>query len=81
MLNGKPVMGNYVGTKNPPSENDFSIGLRIRYKNFVYVTMGDLDGQYEDSFNAVYDGLLISTVVMVSCRLFSAGVRTGKPST
>lgn len=60
MLNGKPVMGNYVGTKNPPSENDFSIGLRIRYKNFVYVTMGDLDGQYEDSFSAVYDGLLRS---------------------
>lgn len=80
MLNGKPVMGNYVGTKNPPSENDFSIGLRIRYKNFVYVTMGDLDGQYEDSFNAVYDGLLISTVVVVPCHLFSSGVRTDEPS-
>lgn len=44
-----PVNGNYSSWSVPPSENDFSIGLLIEFGDFRYVTMGDLDGDYDES--------------------------------
>ena len=49
-----------VHPRNPPSENDFSVGLLIQYKSFTYLTMGDLDGQTIDSsFGYCYNGIII----------------------
>merc|ERR1712196_743009 len=41
-----PVAGNHVNAKLPPSENDYCIGLRVRYGDIVYATAGDIDGEY-----------------------------------
>ena len=53
-----PISGNYVAMPNPPSENDYSIGLLIRYKDIEYVTCGDLDGDYaSSSFGYTYNNI------------------------
>jgi len=50
MIDGTtPVTGNYSSWSVPPSENDFSVGLLVGFGNFRYVTMGDLDGDYDTS--------------------------------
>ncbi|EMD42983.1 competence protein ComEC, putative [Entamoeba histolytica HM-3:IMSS] len=50
------VSGNHKGEIPAPSENDYSIGIRIQFGNFVYVTSGDLDGSYSRSFdNSISD--------------------------
>lgn len=47
-----PVAGVFLEAKIPPSENDYSITLTLRYKNFTYLTGGDTDGEYALSTNA-----------------------------
>eukprot|EP01106_Pelomyxa_sp_JSP_P006759 TRINITY_DN2091_c0_g1_i1.p1 TRINITY_DN2091_c0_g1~~TRINITY_DN2091_c0_g1_i1.p1 ORF type:complete len:389 (-),score=94.16 TRINITY_DN2091_c0_g1_i1:163-1329(-) len=44
---GDPIAANWVGTTNPPGENDFSIGLRVQYGDFVYSTSGDQSGFHQ----------------------------------
>ncbi|MHB1474113.1 MAG: hypothetical protein ACYCV4_10885 [Dermatophilaceae bacterium] len=46
-----PVSGDHHADANPPSENDYSIGLRIAYGPYAYVTAGDSDGEYATSAN------------------------------
>ncbi|ELP92989.1 hypothetical protein EIN_051540 [Entamoeba invadens IP1] len=42
----------YLSTiREQASENDYSIGLRIKYGNFVYCTAGDLGGKYTTQFD------------------------------
>ena len=53
---GQPINGNYAAEKVPPSENDYSIGLVIKFGNIVYTTMGDLDGEFAtSSFGYTYN--------------------------
>ncbi|EDR26477.1 hypothetical protein EDI_115770, partial [Entamoeba dispar SAW760] len=44
-----PLAGDYHDQKDVPSENDYSISLRIQLGDFVYSTSGDLDGQDNSS--------------------------------
>lgn len=46
-----PVSGNHTADATPPSENDYSIGLRTSFGPFVYATAGDSDGEYSTSAN------------------------------
>eukprot|EP00727_Mastigamoeba_balamuthi_P002295 m51a1_g12062 hypothetical protein (357) ;mRNA; f:2008-3384 len=46
---GTPVAGDHSGERHAPSENDYSVGLLVRYRRFAYGTFGDLDGQYSAS--------------------------------
>ena len=39
-----PLQGDHTGMALPPSENDYSIGLKIRYGLLDYATAGDSDG-------------------------------------
>jgi len=54
MLDGTPVAADHSDEPIPPSENDFSIGLLVRYGRFSYGTFGDTDGEYETSVNGYY---------------------------
>ena len=47
-----PVSGDHHADAVPPSENDYSIGLRIAYGPYAYVTAGDSDGEYATSANS-----------------------------
>jgi beta-lactamase superfamily II metal-dependent hydrolase len=47
-----PVSGDHHAEATPPSENDYSIGLRIAFGPYTYVTAGDSDGEYATSANA-----------------------------
>ena len=62
---GVPVEGNYVGQIMPPSENSYSIGLRIQYGEFVYVTSGDLDGGYYYSYGNTISDIEASIIDVV----------------
>lgn len=44
-----PIQGDHTGDPLPPSENDYSIALRIRYGLIDYATAGDSDGEYNTS--------------------------------
>jgi beta-lactamase superfamily II metal-dependent hydrolase len=44
-----PVEGNHSAESLPPSENDYSITLKVTYGNLKYVTGGDTDGEYASS--------------------------------
>lgn len=44
-----PVSGDHTGAAVPPSENDYSVGLRIAYGGYSYATAGDSDGEYATS--------------------------------
>ncbi|MBN2160549.1 MAG: hypothetical protein JW807_14250 [Spirochaetes bacterium] len=44
-----PVSGDHTDDVKPPSENDYSITLKITYRDFSYVTGGDTDGEYATS--------------------------------
>jgi beta-lactamase superfamily II metal-dependent hydrolase len=44
-----PVSGDHTAAATPPSENDYSIGLKITYGKFEYATAGDTDGEYSTS--------------------------------
>ncbi|KAL7715877.1 Competence protein ComEC [Entamoeba marina] len=52
--NGMRLDDDYHNSTNPPSENDYSIALRIQYGDFVYSTNGDLDGKYQKSYSYTY---------------------------
>jgi hypothetical protein len=53
-----PLQGNHVTDTLPPSENDYSIGLRIRYGLLDYATAGDSDGEYATSeFDYTYNNV------------------------
>lgn len=44
-----PVSGDHSTDAVPPSENDYSIGVRISYGAYAYATAGDSDGEYTTS--------------------------------
>jgi hypothetical protein len=44
-----PLQGDHTGMSTPPSENDYSIGVKIRYGTIDYATSGDSDGEYATS--------------------------------
>ena len=44
-----PVSGNHVNDATPPSENDYSIAVKITYGRWEYATAGDSDGEYNTS--------------------------------
>jgi beta-lactamase superfamily II metal-dependent hydrolase len=44
-----PVSGDHTTAATPPSENDYSIGLKVTYGRFEYATAGDTDGEYATS--------------------------------
>ena len=48
-----PVSGDHTaqGGSGPPSENDYSIALKVRYGTWAYATAGDSDGEYNTSAN------------------------------
>jgi beta-lactamase superfamily II metal-dependent hydrolase len=46
-----PVAGDHTLDGTPPSENDYSIALKITYGAIDYVTAGDTDGEYDGSYN------------------------------
>lgn len=45
------VSGNHTADASPPSENDYSIGVRTAFGPFVYATAGDSDGEWTTSAN------------------------------
>lgn len=45
------VSGNHTADATPPSENDYSIGVRTSFGPFAYATAGDSDGEYTTSAN------------------------------
>ena len=47
---GSPVRANWLNKENHPSENDYSISLKITYGDFVYFTGGDLDGDRDFAY-------------------------------
>jgi beta-lactamase superfamily II metal-dependent hydrolase len=50
MLDGiTPVAGDHTGETTPPSENDYSITIWLKWGKFDYVTGGDTDGEYATS--------------------------------
>lgn len=44
-----PVGGDHTAAATPPSENDYSIGLKVTYGRYEYATAGDTDGEYATS--------------------------------
>jgi len=46
-----PVSGDHSAQATPPSENDYSIALRVGYGVWLYATAGDSDGEYNTSVN------------------------------
>lgn len=46
-----PVSGDHTTDATPPSENDYSIGLKLTRGKFEYATAGDSDGEYATSQN------------------------------
>lgn len=44
-----PVSGDHTAASVPPSENDYSVGVRIAYGGYSYATAGDSDGEYATS--------------------------------
>ncbi len=47
-----PVSGDHHADGSPPSENDYSIGLKVTYGTYSYATAGDSDGEYATSANS-----------------------------
>ena len=63
MLDGRFVQGDHHNENNPPSENDYSIGLILQYGDFSFGTFGDLDGEYAKSpYNYYYDDIESSII-------------------
>lgn len=46
-----PVSGDHSTDANAPSENDYSIGVKVNYGAYNYATAGDSDGEYATSVN------------------------------
>jgi beta-lactamase superfamily II metal-dependent hydrolase len=53
-----PLQGDHSTDAVPPSENDYSIALKIRYGTIDYATAGDSDGEYAIStFGYTYNNV------------------------
>ncbi len=51
-----PVSGDHTGQSVPPSENDYSVAVRLSYGDYSYATAGDADGEYAtSSFGYTYN--------------------------
>jgi len=46
-----PVSGDHSTDAVPPSENDYSIAVKVTYGSYKYATAGDSDGEYNTSAN------------------------------
>jgi len=46
-----PVSGDHTADGTPPSENDYSVALKLTRGRFEYATAGDTDGEYATSSN------------------------------
>ncbi|CAN5192815.1 hypothetical protein BH09ACT11_BH09ACT11_00090 [soil metagenome] len=46
-----PVSGDHSTDATPPSENDYSTGVRVTFGGYAYATAGDSDGEYATSAN------------------------------
>jgi beta-lactamase superfamily II metal-dependent hydrolase len=46
-----PVSGDHSADATPPSENDYSIAVKVSYGAWRYATAGDSDGEYNTSVN------------------------------
>lgn len=44
-----PVSGDNTNMSTPPSENDYSIAVKVSFGDFDYATAGDSDGRYGNS--------------------------------
>jgi beta-lactamase superfamily II metal-dependent hydrolase len=51
--NGQLKSGNFYGQTNAPSENDYSLGLRISYGAFDEWLSGDLDGEFSGAYHDI----------------------------
>jgi beta-lactamase superfamily II metal-dependent hydrolase len=47
-----PVSGDHSADAVPPSENDYSIAVKVTYGGWRYATAGDSDGEYNTSANS-----------------------------
>ena len=56
-----PISGDHTGMSKPPSENDYSIALKISYGQVDYATAGDSDGEYASSSSYTYND--VETVI------------------
>ena len=53
-----PLRGDHTAEAVPPSENDYSIGLKVTYGLLDYATAGDSDGEYATStFGYTYNNV------------------------
>jgi beta-lactamase superfamily II metal-dependent hydrolase len=53
-----PVSGDHTNDATPPSENDYSIAVKITYGRWEYATAGDSDGEYSTSgFGYTYNDI------------------------
>lgn len=53
-----PLRGDHTTDSLPPSENDYSIGVKVRYGELDYATAGDSDGEYATSeFDYTYNNV------------------------
>lgn len=58
-----PVAGDHTSDTTPPSENDYSIAVKIAYGAFEYATAGDTDGEYAtSSFGYSYNDVEASLI-------------------
>lgn len=63
MQDGRNVQGDHHNENNPPSENDYSIGLILQHGDFSFATFGDLDGEYAKSpYGYYYDDIESSII-------------------
>ncbi|MBI2774104.1 MAG: lamin tail domain-containing protein [Chloroflexi bacterium] len=46
-----PVSGDHTSEATPPSENDYSVAVKVTYGLWEYATAGDSDGEYSTSGN------------------------------
>ena len=53
-----PVSGDHTNDATPPSENDYSVAVKITYGRWEYATAGDSDGEYSTSgFGYTYNDI------------------------
>jgi len=46
-----PVSGDHTTAATPPSENDYSVAVKVTFGSYKYATAGDSDGEYNTSAN------------------------------
>ena len=52
------VSGDHSTEGSPPSENDYSVGVRVAFGPYAYATAGDSDGEYAtSSFGYTYNNI------------------------